>query len=161
MDAAYTLNVLEHIPDDVAALRDLRRCLKPGARLFVYVPAFRVLFSSMDVRVGHLRRYRRRDLCLRLRSAGFAVERARYADCLGFFAALLYRLCGNREGQLNRDALRMYDRLAFPLSRGLDQVVGHVLGKNIWVSAYRPAGIVGTLIECPSTLGRTHSCPFL
>ena len=56
---AYTLNVLEHIPDDVAALRALRDKLVAGGRLFVYVPAFPVLFTSMDAKVRHVRRYTR------------------------------------------------------------------------------------------------------
>jgi len=53
---AYTLNVLEHIHDDVAALRALRLKLIAGGRLFVYVPAFPVLFTSMDAKVRHIRR---------------------------------------------------------------------------------------------------------
>ena len=43
IDAVYTLNVLEHIFDDLAALHQLRRCLKPGGVLFIYVPAFMLL----------------------------------------------------------------------------------------------------------------------
>src|SRR5690242_12083450 len=44
-DFAYTLNVLEHIEDDGAALRGLHAKLKPGARLLIYVPAFQVLYG--------------------------------------------------------------------------------------------------------------------
>ena len=59
---AYTLNVLEHIEDDVEALRVLRAKLVPRGRLFVYVPAFPVLYTSMDLRVRHVRRYTRATL---------------------------------------------------------------------------------------------------
>jgi SAM-dependent methyltransferase len=137
-DAVYTLNVLEHVADDVAALQGLWRCLRPGGRLFVYVPAFQLLYSSMDRRVGHLRRYRRKVLLERVHAAGFVTQRARYADSLGFFATLAYKALGDREGQIDRNALRLYDRLAFPVSRVLDRLVGRAVGKNVWVSAHRP-----------------------
>src|SRR6185436_20936115 len=51
VDYLYTLNVLEHIEDDVAALQQLHRKLKPGGRVLIYVPAFQVLYSSMDRKV--------------------------------------------------------------------------------------------------------------
>lgn len=138
VDAVYTLNVLEHIDDDVAALRDLLRCTKPGGQLFIYVPAFDVLFSAMDRRVGHLRRYRRRQLLDRLQQAGFEVTQARYADSLGFFAALAYRLGGDRGGGINAAALVAYDRFVFPVSCALDSLTGRLFGKNVWALARRP-----------------------
>lgn len=138
LDAVYSLNVLEHIDDDLAALVELRRCLKPGGRLLIYVPAFKILFSAMDRRVGHLRRYRRGQLLGRLEQAGFEVLRGRYADSLGFFAALAYRLGGDKGGGINSTALVIYDRLVFPLSCGLDFLTGRVFGKNVWALARRP-----------------------
>ena len=48
LDAVYTVNVLEHIADDLGAVAALRVRLKPGGCLIVYVPAFRLLYSSMD-----------------------------------------------------------------------------------------------------------------
>lgn len=138
VEAAYTLNVLEHIEDDVAALRCLRDRLVPRGRLFVYVPAFEVLFSAMDRTVGHVRRYRRNDLVQRIEQAGFSVIRSRYADSLGFFATLLYKLIGNRTGEIDRRTLVVYDRLIFPLSSRLDAWLGSVVGKNLWVEAMRP-----------------------
>jgi SAM-dependent methyltransferase len=73
VDFVYTFNVLEHIDDDGAALADIRRVLRPGGTLLAYVPAFAVLYTSMDRRVGHLRRYRRHDLCNKVEAAGFDV----------------------------------------------------------------------------------------
>jgi SAM-dependent methyltransferase len=137
-DFAYTLNVLEHIQDDAGALSQLRAKLKPGARLLVYVPAFQILYGPMDRKVGHLRRYRRRALAQRVRAAGFTVETARYADSLGFFAALAFRLLrGESSGELNPAHIKLYDRVAFPLSRALDAMTWPLLGKNVIVLARR------------------------
>ena len=51
------INVLEHIEDDVAALRTLRRLLRPGGRIVLYVPALNGLYGAYDRKVGHFRRY--------------------------------------------------------------------------------------------------------
>jgi SAM-dependent methyltransferase len=63
----YTFNVLEHIEDDGQVLQQFDAKLKPRGRLLIYVPAFQVLFSSMDRNVGHVRRYSRKDLSDKVR----------------------------------------------------------------------------------------------
>ena len=133
-DFIHSLNVLEHIDDDAAALADMRRVLRPGARLLLYVPAFHALWTVMDDLVGHVRRYDRRTLCTRLQRAGFDVKRAQYVDCLGAAAAVTYRLCGG-SGRLNEPAVAAYDRWCFPLSRLADRALDRLVGKNLLVTA--------------------------
>ena len=136
---AYTLNVLEHIENDVEALRSLRAKLVPEARLFVYVPAFPVLFSSMDAKVGHVRRYTRRTLTASLEAAGFEIRMMRYVDSLGFAATLLFKAIDDGKGDVNRRLLRVYDRWAFPVSRILDTLTHRWFGKNLMALAMKPA----------------------
>lgn len=131
----YSLNVLEHIEDDRGALARLRAHLVPGGLLFLYVPAFQLLYSSMDRKVGHFRRYRRGDVLAMLTESGYVPLTARYVDSLGFLAALAYRLLGSRDGSINRRALAFYDQWLFPLSMMLDRVVGRWFGKNLLVIA--------------------------
>jgi len=138
LEYIYSLNVLEHIDDDLDALRGLYSCLKPGGRLFLYVPAFPLLFSSMDRKVGHVRRYTKAPAVRLVRAAGFEVRRAVYADSLGFVAAMLYKFIGNREGTLNPTAVKIYDTIVFPISRLCDRLVGGLFGKNLMISAIRP-----------------------
>ena len=139
-DGIYSLNVLEHIEDDIGALRSLRESLRPGGRLVLYVPAFQVLFSSNDTRVGHFRRYRMKNLSDLVQQAGMTVTRAEYVDSLGFLAALVYRFFGNRDGDLSIKSVRLYDRMVFPISRVLDRGLSAVLGKNLLITAIRPVG---------------------
>lgn len=134
-DLIYTLNVLEHIEDDVGALRQLHRALKPGGRLLIYVPAFAVLYTSMDAKVGHIRRYTRTGLSSTVAAAGFGIQRVRYVDSLGFFAALLFKLFDAGQGNVNRSALKLYDRAIFPVSALLDHVTGRWFGKNLLLTA--------------------------
>jgi SAM-dependent methyltransferase len=133
----YSLNVLEHIADDAAALQLLARKLAPGGRLFVYVPAFQLLYSAMDRKVGHHRRYRRTPLVAMIERAGLRVSRSRYADSLGFIATLAYRAVGSRSGDLDRRSIATFDRFVFPASRIVDRALDRVLGKNVYAVAVK------------------------
>jgi SAM-dependent methyltransferase len=137
LDLIYTVNVLEHIPDDAGAVTALRARLKPGGRLITYVPAFPILYSSMDRKVGHIRRYRRAALADLLRRTGLRVEHIAYQDSLGFAATLMFKLFGNECGTINRRALLAYDQYVFPLSRRLDRYVDRWFGKNLFAVARR------------------------
>jgi SAM-dependent methyltransferase len=135
IDLVYSFNVLEHIEDDAAALFGLRRVLKPGGRLLLYVPAFMVLYSAMDRRIGHVRRYTKNTLVDVVRRAGFTIDEVRYADSLGFLAALAFKAVGPRSGELNIRSVRFYDRYLFSLSRMLDVFLHPVIGKNLILRA--------------------------
>jgi SAM-dependent methyltransferase len=130
-DAIYSVNVLEHIEDDHAVLHLLNAKLKSGGKLFIYVPAFQILYSSMDRKVGHFRRYGRTELNEKVRAAGFRVVESGYADSIGFAASLIFKWLGNDSGDINRSALKIYDRYVFPVSRVLDSVILNSFGKNL------------------------------
>jgi SAM-dependent methyltransferase len=131
----YSLNVLEHIEDDARALRQIAQKLAPGGRILVYVPAFDVLFSSMDRKVGHHRRYRRGQLVALVQQAGLEVIAARYVDCFGFLATFVYKALGSGKGGIDRRSLIAFDRFLFPLSRLCDLVLSRFVGKNVYVVA--------------------------
>jgi SAM-dependent methyltransferase len=137
-DVVYSFNVLEHIDRDDQAVADLFQATRPGGTLVLYVPAFQVLFSSMDRKVGHLRRYRRRQLVEVARQAGFRIERCAYVDSLGFLASIVFKVVGNDRGDINTGALALYDRVVFPVSKALDHVFGRLFGKNLVLVAHRP-----------------------
>jgi SAM-dependent methyltransferase len=138
IDFVFSSNVLEHIEDDVGALKALYHCLKSGGRAAFYVPALPVLWSAMDDRVAHRRRYTRSSLEGVFRCAGFTIEGSSYRDSLGFFVTLLFKLIGNREGRLSPTALLIYDRLIFPLSQACDAVCSPFFGKNVLIYARKP-----------------------
>lgn len=134
----YSINVLEHIEDDARAARELFEVLQQGGRLFVYVPALEWLYSAMDRKVGHFRRYRRDTLLEVLRLVGFEVLASGYCDVLGLAASLGYRLMGDRRGNISEASVSLYDRWVFPISDSFDRLIDGALGKNLWAVARRP-----------------------
>jgi SAM-dependent methyltransferase len=74
-DLACAFEVLEHIADDAAALRQWREYLRPSGWLLISVPAHPDHFGAADELVGHYRRYERDALTRRLEDAGFEVVR--------------------------------------------------------------------------------------
>lgn len=133
----YSLNVLEHIQDDVGTLKSIQRKLIPGGTLILYLPAYQILFSEMDRLVGHYRRYKKRALIRILVESGFDIEKIHYCDFVGFFATLLYKMIPKRNGEISIVMLRIYDRMIFPTNYLFDKLFGSSIGKNIFVVARR------------------------
>ncbi len=136
-DAVVMVNVLEHIEDDIWALKELRRLLRPGGKLLVFVPAMPFLYSRLDERVGHYRRYTRPVLVERLSHAGFTVPLARYLDVLGILPWWLVNTLGGRT-EFDPRAVRLYDTLGIPLTRLAEGLFSPPLGKNIVAVAEKP-----------------------
>lgn len=131
VDFIFTFNVLEHIADDRAVVNQLAHKLKPSGSLLVYVPAFPVLWTTLDDQVKHYRRYRKRTLRNLLESADLNVEQIRYADSLGFVMALVFRILRLPMSTLSANAVASYDKWLFPISRGLDRFAHRWIGKNV------------------------------
>lgn len=135
IDFVYCVNVLEHIEDDLDVLNRMRKKIGKDGTLLLYVPAFQFLFSQMDVAVGHYRRYEKVHLASLLKTAGFEIDTIRYVDFLGVFATLAYKVVGQKDGGINLEALKFYDKYLFPLSRCLDSLFSSLVGKNLLVIA--------------------------
>jgi SAM-dependent methyltransferase len=91
-DAVIALDVLEHIEDHVGALRELARSLRPGGRLFIFVPAHQWLWSLQDDISHHVRRYTARTLRDAVIAGGCEIERLSYFNAFLMPAVVLGRL---------------------------------------------------------------------
>lgn len=91
-DLAVCLDVIEHLPDDRGALRELRRAVAPGGSLLVTVPAYQWLWSSHDTINQHCRRYTRATLLAATSDAGWHCKRVTYFNSLLLPVAVALRV---------------------------------------------------------------------
>jgi len=91
-DITTALDVIEHLDDDVAGLKEMHRVTKAGGYALVFVPAFMWLWGVQDDISHHRIRYTRKQIVERLKKAGFSVGRATYAN-FTFFAPILGGRC--------------------------------------------------------------------
>jgi len=137
-DSAVLVNVLEHIPDDRAALRTLWAALRPGGTVILYVPAFEALYGNYDRMVGHYRRYRRPALNALVAEAGFDVVESRYVNFVGAFAWwLVVRQLGRFPKGAN--SIRTYDRVVTPWVRRVESFRRPPFGQSVFCVGRRPA----------------------
>ena len=136
-DSAVLVNVLEHLPDDQAALEELRRLVRPGGHVLLYVPAFERLYSRFDQAVGHYRRYDRTQLTRVVRASGLQVIEARYVNQLG---ALAWWLLATKLNQVPTEPskVRLYDRAVVPRLRKLEERYRTEFGQSLFVAAAVP-----------------------
>lgn len=141
--AVVAYNVLEHIPDDVAALRAFAGLLRPGGVVVLIVPALPALMSDFDRSIGHQRRYHRPQLAAALAAAGLEVERLHHVNAPGVPAWFVgMRLLRMRPGA--GPLLRTWDRAVVPAARRLEQRWTPPLGQSLFAAARTPAGAAAT-----------------
>lgn len=136
--AVVACNVLEHIPDDVAALRAFAGLVRPGGVVVLLVPAFPSAMSRFDLAIGHQRRYRARSLRAAVEAAGLQVERLHHVNAVGLLAwYVVVKVLGRRPspGAL----LTAFDRLVVPVLRRLESRRPPPFGQSLLVVARRPA----------------------
>jgi SAM-dependent methyltransferase len=127
-DLAVMLDVLEHLDDDVAALKALAGRLKRDGQVLVTVPAYRFLWTHHDEARHHKRRYTRARLLKVAREAGLTPTFSSYANTLLFPAILLMRLVRRITGSTHDDD-QLPGRPVNALLRGIFSFERHLLGR--------------------------------
>lgn len=154
-DHVIAAEVLEHIPDDEAALAELARVLKPGGTIAVTVPAWlaeRVCWALTDeyhapfVPGGHVRIYSEPGLRSKMRVAGLKPNRAHHAHAL--HTAYWWLKCAVGPTNNDHPLVRAYHEVLLwdiigrqPMARFTklaDRLANPVLGKSLVVYARKP-----------------------
>ncbi|GAC1337342.1 MAG: hypothetical protein NVSMB29_01540 [Candidatus Dormibacteria bacterium] len=139
LDSAMSFNVMEHILDDVAVMRQVYRSLRPGGQMVIFTPAFPQLFGAMDEGLGHVRRYTRGELKGKARTVGFEVVDCHFMNLPGFFLWYVNGRLLKSPGVTGGGAsLRLFDRWAVPVVRAVEQVIRPPFGQSLLLVARRP-----------------------
>jgi SAM-dependent methyltransferase len=117
-DMVAALDVIEHIPDDKAALGGIARILKPGGKLVMTVPAHQWMWSAHDVVNHHQRRYSKSALKRLIEQSPLHLEAIGYLNSLLFPVALAERLASKLTGKEEVDL----DPPAEPLNQALERI---------------------------------------
>lgn len=107
-DFAVSLDVIEHLQDDLAALRELRRTIAPGGSLLLTVPAYQWLWSGHDEINHHHRRYTRRSLQRVAEQAGWKQARTTYFNSLLLPIAIVLRLLDRVNTKTSESSLDLW-----------------------------------------------------
>jgi len=140
-DLVTALDVVEHLDDDLAGLREMRRVLRPGGRVLLFVPTFMFLWGLQDDVSNHRRRYRMPELGRVLEQAGFEIERTTYANITFFMPILamrkLMRLTGIKAESENNINVSAFNGM-----------LGRMLGAESFVLRYMniPFGVSGLCV---------------
>jgi SAM-dependent methyltransferase len=137
VDTVVMMNVLEHIPDDVQALRDLAACVEPGGRIVIWVPGYMQLYGEFDRMVGHVRRYTPDTLRRVVESAGLTVEVCKPVNFVGGIAWwMAIRWFGVRRASPALASL--YDITVIPVTRTLERIFRPPFGQTVFCVARLP-----------------------
>jgi SAM-dependent methyltransferase len=124
IDAVVSANLLEHVPDDRRALREIARVLRQGRRAVLVVPAGPGTYDYYDRFLAHERRYARGELAAKCREAGLEPIEDRHLASLLYPAFWLVKQRNRRRyGDLRGDALEA--RVAADIARTRDSRIGH------------------------------------
>jgi SAM-dependent methyltransferase len=136
-DSAIMINVLEHIENDRDIIRGIHTSLNPGGTLIVFSPALPFLYSPLDKRLGHFRRYGKRELASMFEASGFAIAKLQYMDIAGVLPwYLINALAGSCS--FNPSLVRIYDRVVVPITRWIEHCCRAPVGKNVLIVGRKP-----------------------
>lgn len=136
--AAVALNVLEHIAENVEAVRSMANLVRPAGHVVILVPAFQFAMSRFDRSIGHVRRYTKAALRDVLVQAGLEPVDIRYVNAVGLINWTVSVRCLHvtpRNGPL----LRTFDRLVVPPMRRIESRLTPPFGQSVFAAARTPA----------------------
>jgi len=136
IDCIISLNVLEHIEDDNAVIADFYNLLPKGGKLLLYLPASNIVWTDLDNKVNHKRRYQKKDLKKLLISNSFQIKQLYFVDFIGWVVLLTSKIL-RINLNFEKRSIKFYDKYIFKSFKFLDIFTKNIIGKNLFVIAVK------------------------
>jgi ubiquinone/menaquinone biosynthesis C-methylase UbiE len=130
-DTILYIDVLEHIENDSEELKIALKLLKVGGALIILSPAHNYLYSQFDKKIGHYRRYNKKELS-EIIPSDMLIKQMQYMDSIGFFASVANKLI-LKQSDPTKAQVWFWDKVMVPLSRIFDPIIFNLAGKSILV----------------------------
>lgn len=127
-----SLNVLEHIDDDLKVLTEMSKHLDTDGKIILYLPSSQIIWSELDELVNHKRRYSRKLIKKLAVGANLEINKIISVDFVGWAVILLSKLLPMKL-DFSKNKIVFYDRFIFKYFKYLDFIFKNVIGKNLLI----------------------------
>ncbi len=129
-DTVVCVNVLEHIADDVRALRTFRDVVAPNGRVLIFVPAVQAAYGPLDAELGHHRRYSKKSLGHAFFEAGLDLVALNYTNPIGLLG-WLYNARISKSTAHSLTQVRLFEWLIAPWALPLERLAAPPIGLSL------------------------------
>lgn len=128
------VNVLEHIDDDVASLKNLKKIIANDGNLILLVPAKKIAYNKLDKSLGHFRRYEKKELIKKLEDAGFEVQKIKFFNTLGLATWIVRDYFTGQQINLTPRQIATFDKIV-PILKRIERHIKIPIGISLIVVA--------------------------
>ncbi len=130
----YAINVLEHIEDDVKALKNMKSLLRKNGKVLLLVPAKQRAYTRLDKELGHYRRYEKKELVEKVEKAGFVIEKIYFFNIVGLLSWTIRDKVSRNSKALKPYQIRVFDSIV-PTLKFFESIIKVPVGISLIVVA--------------------------
>ncbi len=117
----FSVNVLEHIDDDLKALKHMHKLLKKSGKVVLLVPAKKFAFTRLDKTLGHFRRYEKKELKRKLLEANFEIEEIYFFNFVGLLSWIVRDMIEKNQAHIRSSHVALFDWIV-PLLQKIESI---------------------------------------
>jgi len=134
-DTIFLLNVIEHIKDDLVAIKNCKYLLKKDGHVVLLAPAYSWLYSSFDKQLGHFRRYSLKSLKELLKKNEFNILSGSHFNFAGIAGWFLFGKIFNKK-MLGSNEMSVFNKIV-PLAKVIDNLFLKKIGLSVVVKGVK------------------------
>ena len=133
-DFIFSSNVFEHIDKDNDVFKNLLLKLKIDGIICLYLPANMDLWTDLDYKVKHYRRYDFESINFLIQDTNTTIIEHFYCDQIGALFTFIFKLFNLKVKKINKNTFKIFDMIFFPLNSLMPNFFKFKFGKNIFIA---------------------------